>query len=280
MLSDSRPRAQQKRCVVFTVNVGNRHTKLLGWADRGAPDWLAWETDEPPPRDLARILQANGTDEAPMVLAGVVPEYRDELAARFFRMGREVLRFRKDLAPRIEIVPQPPERVGDDRIAAALGALTLDSKRPWVVVDVGTAMTINAVTPAQGDALPRFEGGLIVPGTMVSLMALSEYTAQLPQLDRLPVYGWVHSSFIGRSTQEAMLRGVYKAQIAAAIALAKGQMRELGVRTRVALTGGGAAEAGFQIEFLEAFPAGKVLPYAELVHLGLFAAWKASRSSA
>jgi len=277
MLSAARPRAKHKRCAVFTLHVGNTHTKLIGWQDRGAPDWLAWKTDGPPPRDLAAIFEAHGTHAAPVVLCGVVPEYKETLAALLFKLGREARVFRKDLTPRIDIVPRPPERVGDDRIAGALGALALDATRPWVIVDVGTAMTINAVTPARGTRPPRFEGGLIVPGTMASLLALSEFTAQLPLLERLPVTGWPHSTFIGRSTKEAMLLGVYKAQIAAAVALAKGQMRELGPRARVALTGGGASDAGFLIEFLEAFPPGKVIPYAELIHLGLYTVWKAAQ---
>jgi pantothenate kinase type III len=138
-------------------------------------------------------------------------------------------------------------------------------------------MTINAVTPARRGAVPRFEGGLIVPGTLTALLALSEYTAQLPSLERLPVTGWPHSMFIGRSTKQAMLLGVYKAQIAAAVALAKGQMRELGPRTRVILTGGGSGEGGFFLEFLESFPRGKVIAFSDLVHLGLFSAWKAGQ---
>lgn len=45
------------------------------------------------------------------------------------------------------MVPQPPGKVGKDRLAGALGALALDSNYAWVFVDLGTAITINTVFP-------------------------------------------------------------------------------------------------------------------------------------
>jgi pantothenate kinase type III len=269
---------KRTRCDVFTLNVGNTNTKIVGWRSGGPAKWLAWKTEAQPPRELAGMLQTNPDANAPVVLAGVVPAYKEELAARLFKLGREALIFRKDLKPEIEIVPRPVERVGDDRIAGAMGALALNPSWPWVIVDVGTAMTINAVTPGRAGRLPRFEGGLIVPSTITSLMALSEYTAQLPRLERLPVYGGPNCPFIGRSTEQAMLLGVYHAQFATALALAKGQMRELGPRARVVLTGGGATDSAFAVEFKAAFQAGKVVSAPELVHFGLLSVWNASHS--
>src|SRR5258706_107145 len=81
-----------------------------------------------------------------------------------------------------------------------------------------------------------------VRGRVTSLNALHEFTAQLPRLERLSISGYSKSCFIGGSTKEAMLLGVYRAQIAAAISLAKGQLLELGRQTRVVLTGGGAED--------------------------------------
>jgi len=272
----SEKNVKRKQCDVFTLNVGNTNTKIVGWRGRTPATSLAWQTEAKPPRELAGLLRSDGDKSTPVVLAGVVPLYKYDIASLLFTLEREVMVFRKDLKPEIEIVPRPPDRVGDDRIAGAIGALALDPKRPWVIVDMGTAMTINARYAWRGAALPRFEGGLIVPGTITSLMALSEYTAQLPLLEqRLPVFAWPHSTFIGRNTRQAMLLGVWHAQLAAAVALAKGQMCELGPRTRVVLTGGWSVAAGFSMEFREGFAPGEVIPFAELVHLGLFSVWKA-----
>ncbi|MCY3023500.1 MAG: hypothetical protein NTW87_31355, partial [Planctomycetota bacterium] len=82
------------------------------------------------------------------------------------------------------------------------------------------------------------------------------------------------ASYIGRSTQEAVRLGVHHAQAAAAAALAKGQLKALGRRARVVLTGGGASDAGLRAAFLKAFPPSRRLIRPDLVHLGLHAAWQ------
>lgn len=260
---------------MFTLHVGNTHTTLAGWRAGKTVRRLAWKTGTGPSRSVARMLQAAVARGAPVVLAGVVPEQKRRLAAFLRKRGGEVLVFRKDLKPRIAIVPRAPECVGDDRIAGALGALALDSTCPWVVVDAGTAVTINAVTPGRAGRPPRFEGGLILPGGAACLRALSHLTAQLPLLEPRPAVARRSGTFIGRSTQEAMLLGVRLSQLAAVTALALGQRDELGPRTRVVLTGGGAGQLGLRLgSAYETFRRGTCVN-ADLVHLGLYSTWKA-----
>lgn len=263
----TKPKPHAKRFTVFTLNIGNTHTRLVGWGKGLTPDSADWKTNSKIP-NLNTLLEANGIPGAPIVLAGVVPAYKEKLAATLRKSGRAVHIFRRDLKPRIKIVPRPPEHVGDDRIAAALGALVLDRTCPWVVVDVGTAMTINAVRPGTKSQPPRFEGGLIVPSAATSLRALNQFTAQLPHAAHHSVSRRVYESFIGRNTKDAMVLGVYHAQFAAAIALTQGQLKELGPRAQAVITGGGAS---FAPAFSAALSAGIV---EDLVHLGLYAAWK------
>jgi pantothenate kinase type III len=208
-----------------------------------------------------------------VIIGGVVPELKARISKAWRKAGWNVEVFRKDIPPHIEIVPRPAERVGDDRIASALGALALDPSRPWVVVDAGTAMTINAVTPRNKGKRPRFEGGLIVPGTAMSLKALAHFTAQLPDLSAKKFSS--NKSFIGRNTEEAMLLGVHQASIATAVTLAKGQIGALGPRTHVVLTGGGVGPI-FLKAFKDAFSSGMVRMHPYLVDLGLFSCWEQS----
>jgi type III pantothenate kinase len=256
---------------VLTVNVGNTRTSVVAWRDGSAARHLTWETGAPLPRVLPALLAGN----LPVILAGVVPAYRKRLTRQMRRLGSAVLVFRKDIVPPIEIVPRPARRVGDDRIAGALGALALGSTRPWVVVDVGTAITVNAVTPGKATRLPRFEGGLIVPGAAISLRALAEHTAQLPRL--VSQHGTGRLSVIGRSTQEAMQLGVQHAQAATVIALARAQLQELGPRARVVFTGGGSGDPVVARAIRQAFTAHQARFAPALVHVGLMAAWLASR---
>jgi len=71
-----------------------------------------------------------------------------------------------------------PSRLGADRWVAMIGAyhrmLALGQPRPMVVVMVGTAVTVEAISPKG-----RFLGGFILPGHGIMLRALESGTAGL-----------------------------------------------------------------------------------------------------
>ena len=93
--------------------------------------------------------------------------------------------------------------VGIDRLLNAVGANRLRSAHtPAVVVDLGTAITVDLVGP-QGD----FLGGAILPGIGTSARALYEFTDLLPLLD-------MHALAeppppLGTATTEALRSGLY-----------------------------------------------------------------------
>jgi type III pantothenate kinase len=105
-------------------------------------------------------------------------------------------------------VPMPicvdsPERVGIDRLLAAFAANRLrQSTRPAIVIDLGTATTVDLVSP-NGE----FCGGAILPGIAMSARALSEQTDALPLVsfdakgDEPPP--------VGKSTSAAIESGLY-----------------------------------------------------------------------
>ena len=68
-----------------------------------------------------------------------------------------------------------PETLGRDRLAAAVGATVLYPGRNVLIVDFGTAVTIDLVT-----ADNTFRGGCISPGMKTRFRALHDYTACLP----------------------------------------------------------------------------------------------------
>ena len=68
-----------------------------------------------------------------------------------------------------------PETLGPDRIAAAAGAAALAPGKPLLVVDLGSAITIDTVTPT-GEYL----GGNISPGMAMRFNALHQATDKLP----------------------------------------------------------------------------------------------------
>lgn len=68
-----------------------------------------------------------------------------------------------------------PETLGRDRLAAAVGAVECCAGCNVLVVDFGTALTIDLIT-ADG----TFQGGSISPGVRCRFRALHDYTAKLP----------------------------------------------------------------------------------------------------
>ncbi len=131
-----------------------------------------------------------------------------------------------------------PDQTGPDRLLAAWAASRLHGS-PVIVVDLGTATTVDAVDP---DGF--FLGGAILPGLDLAADALADGTARLPRIElELP------ADAIGTDTDGAISSGVVIGHI--------GAVRELATRmhahidrgdpttapTRVVITGGHSAAA-------------------------------------
>jgi type III pantothenate kinase len=126
----------------------------------------------------------------------------------------------------MSILYDNPKEVGADRIADAVGAYDLYGG-PCVVVDMGTATTVEAIS-AKGEYL----GGAITPGVAISLEALYQQAAALRRVELVEP-----RSVIGRSTVESIESGTLYGFAGLVDALARRFMEELGPATVVA-TGG------------------------------------------
>ncbi len=91
-----------------------------------------------------------------------------------------------------------PETLGRDRLAAAVGATVLYPGRNALIVDFGTAVTLDLVT-ADG----TYRGGCISPGLSTRFRALHDYTAALPLCAPTE-----EEELQGLTTDEAVRRGV------------------------------------------------------------------------
>ncbi len=129
--------------------------------------------------------------------------------------------------------PRPTE-LGPDRLANALGALR-HFKPPFIVIDMGTAVTFDAVTAANG-----YEGGAIAPGFALLSDYLVEKTALLPRIDLSRIH---RRTGIGRTTLEAMEVGCTKGfagMIRELAATVGEEMREIDGRDPQLLVTGGS----------------------------------------
>ena len=97
-----------------------------------------------------------------------------------------------------------PAQLGNDRLAAAVGASVLFPNRDALVVDAGTAITYEFVEGGK-----RYLGGSISPGLSLRFAALHEHTAKLPLLTPTNV-----DDIIPTNTQSAINNGVINGVIA------------------------------------------------------------------
>lgn len=124
----------------------------------------------------------------------------------------------------------PASQIGPDRLVNALAAHAR-FRRACIVVDVGTAITIDAVS-ADGE----FKGGAIAPGPALMGDALHRMTAQLPRVTPAPP-----RSAIGRTTKECIRSGVVLGSAGLIDRIVDRIAREMKGRPIVVATGGAAA---------------------------------------
>jgi type III pantothenate kinase len=190
--------------------------QLAAWLP-AAPIWPEWRVVSVNRPAAARLVE--WIDRECRTPAGTPPAARLLIAA--------------DLPIAIDI--EHPERIGVDRLAAALAANRLRSPgRAALIVDTGSAVTVDLVS-AEG----VFRGGAILPGIDMSARALHEFTDLLPlvslhELSEPP-------PALGVSTVTAIRGGLFWALVGAVRELSDRLSAELPQPPEMFLTGGAAA---------------------------------------
>jgi type III pantothenate kinase len=155
------------------------------------------------------VLRENGVDPRAVkrvAICSVVPAALHALrgaAVKYFHCEPFVLQ--AGVKTGLKVRYRNPHEVGADRIAGAIAATRRYPKQDLLVVDCGTATTIEVVT-ADGDYL----GGVILPGVGVSASALATNTAKLPRVEIAPP-----EHVLGRTTVESIQSGLYHGHVGA-----------------------------------------------------------------
>ena len=136
---------------------------------------------------------------------------------------------RHDIELQIDVLE--PDRVGVDRILAASAAASLFPQRPLIVMQVGSAMTVDLVRDPN-----VFGGGAILPGVPMMLRLLGQAADLLPTIDAdeltdLP-------PLPGRNTEQAMRCGTASALVGGAQHLVNRYRQAHGTSTLIVLSGG------------------------------------------
>ncbi len=188
---------------LIAISIGNTRTHI-GRFEEG----VLKESERLPNQDLAATVQQittwwsqiSGSTAASIAVAtvnekvssGLIPAVEDQLSIDVYRVD-------EDFPIPIGTQLDPETITGVDRLLNAAAAYE-NVKQACIIIDAGTAITVDFV-----DGEGTFHGGAIAPGGRIQLKALHDYADALPGLD----FSRPDQDPFGRSTAQAMLKGVY-----------------------------------------------------------------------
>ncbi|HVK03919.1 MAG TPA: type III pantothenate kinase [Armatimonadaceae bacterium] len=233
--------------MLLAIDIGNTNTtlglfegdtlvadfRMRSVRDRTADEYAAL---------LASLLLTRGASlksVTGVAMAYVVPPVGDALRDLAHRhLGVDPLVVTSETPTGLEIRYVPPTAVGADRVVNALAAWELfarpssESARPaCVVVDYGTATTLDAVSPNA-----EYLGGAILPGIGVSMDALFSHAALLSRVELSEP-----AAAIGQNTADALRSGIlygFAAQTDGMVRRFAAELSAGGAEVRVIATGG------------------------------------------
>lgn len=149
------------------------------------------------------IIRENGFEPADVSSVGycsVVPDINHSLRnACLHYLNTDPFSLKAGVKTGLKIRYKNPAEVGSDRIADAIGAVARYPGENIIIVDFGTATTVEAITSAR-----EYLGGAIAPGLRTSMGSLEKATARLPKVEILKP-----EKTCGRSTIESIQSGLY-----------------------------------------------------------------------
>jgi type III pantothenate kinase len=237
--------------MLLAVDIGNTQTHL-GVFDRGhlLHEWRA-ATEQRRSADELALLFGGFLATAELsfdeqitgvAISSVVPRATQELrdmTERYF--GFPALVVEPGIKTGIAILTDNPREVGADRIANAVAARALFPGEPTIVVDFGTAITVDAISE-KGEYL----GGAIAPGIDIAAAALFAATAQIQRVALV-----APDTAIGKTTVTSVQSGVVFGTAALADGLVERVTKEIGGYAQVVATGGLASVVVEQCSRLE-----------------------------
>ncbi len=221
--------------MILTIDVGNTHTIIGAYSEDKLLFTSRISTDKHKTQDeyavaikaVLSLYDATDSIEG-AIISSVVPQVSSLLENAIKKLfGCRVFVVGPGVKTGLNIKIDNPAQLGADLVCVSVAAQN-KYPLPSIVFDLGTATTISALTE-KGEMI----GGSILTGVGTALNALSQGTAQLPQIS---LSGSV--SVIGSNTVDCMRSGA----IIGAAAMIDGMILRykeiLGENTTVIATGG------------------------------------------
>ncbi len=181
--------------------------------------------------EIKNMIEAFGVtkdDITDCIISSVVPPVYNSVRTGVIKViGKQPIVVGPGVKTGLNIHVDVPSQVGSDRIVIAVAALA-EYKAPLILMDLGTATTIEVVEPEN-----VYLGGIIFPGVKISLDALTNHAAQLPgiSLDK-------PGKIIGKNTVDCMRSGMMYGTAAMIDGVIERIETELGHSCTLVATGG------------------------------------------
>lgn len=220
--------------MLLAVDLGNSAVSLGAFAgDRLVKRWQIEVDDAADPESWRQQLD-EVRDAVPEIgrclIASVAPSHTEALAAAVSSFCDSVTLLQGTALPGVRALVREPQLVGIDRLLNCLACANLHAA-PAIVVDIGTATTLDFVT-GDGD----YGGGVIAPGPRVSVAALAAAAQLLP-----PVRFARPARILGLDTETCMQSGAYWGFVGLVRELLARLREEIGPVETVVGTGGNCA---------------------------------------
>jgi type III pantothenate kinase len=222
--------------MLLAIDVGNTNTVLGVYEGRKLLDHWRLETSARRSADeygilVRQLFTWSGIDAnqvKAVAVSSVVPPLQfslEKMSERYFKTRPMFVG--PGVKTGMPILYDNPREVGADRIVNAVAAYE-KHRRGLIVVDFGTATTLDAVTP-KGEYL----GGAICPGVNISMEALFQNASKLPRVEfaRPP-------HVVGRNTVHSMQSGLVHGYVSMVDGLCARMEAEMGFSAKVVATGG------------------------------------------
>ncbi len=227
---------------LIAVDIGNSRTKLGLFTGKsnestGLPEPSELFAHGGTPDDdqrLADWIAQFATGDVSLVVSSVS---RPRFAALEAMLSKalQIVQLDPEKLP-IRVATKQPTKTGMDRLAAAVAADALRRpERAAIVIDLGTAITVDLLT-AEG----VFAGGAILPGLSLAARSLADGTDGLP----LVALGSFEKTpdAVGVDTQTAIDSGLYWGTVGAIRELIERQSDRLAHAPQVYITGGSSPQ--------------------------------------
>ncbi len=225
--------------MILTLDIGN--TQLTGGVFEDKKIILSFRCATTPGTSsdelgifLRSVLKENELDYhriSDIACCSVVPAINYSITSACVKyFGIEPLMIRSGIKTGLKLRYSNPKEIGADRIAGAIGAIGLGINTDIIIVDMGTATTVDVITKNK-----EYMGGAILPGVNMMMHALSAGTAQLPTVEIVKP-----EKVCGSTTIGAIQSGLYYSTLGGIRELIEGFTKECfgGKKPTVIATGG------------------------------------------